>query len=228
MDSSVVISILLILLTSALLVVTGLKKQPGLGVIGALIVIILATWLRGRNLASLGLSTPGNWLTTILLGLALGALLQLISVAIVEPLSERLTHTPHDLSLLANVKGNWKAFLQWMLMVWILVALLEECVYRGFLMHETAWLLGTSALPTIINVLSSSAVFGLSHGYQGRSGILSTGVIGILLAIIFVWNGYNLWLLIFTHGFIDTVGIGLIALDWDKRFRHLIWRETAV
>jgi uncharacterized protein len=109
--------------------------------------------------------------------------------------------------------------------VWVLVALLEECVYRGFLMTEITWLLGTSTTMTIINVLFTSVVFGLSHGYQGKSGILSTTIVGGLLAIIFVWGEYNLWLPIFTHGFIDTVGISLIAIDGDKKIRNFIWKD---
>jgi len=224
-ESSIIISILLVLFISALLVITGLKKQPGIGVIGALVIIVLATWLRGRNLASIGLAAPDNWGATILLGLALGILIQLASIALIEPLSEKLMHGQHDYSVLQNVKGNWKALLQWLVMVWVLVALLEECVYRGFLMTEITWLLGTSTTMTIINVLFTSVVFGLSHGYQGKSGILSTTIVGGLLAIIFVWGEYNLWLPIFTHGFIDTVGISLIAIDGDKKIRNFIWKD---
>jgi hypothetical protein len=225
MEASIIVSVLLVLSTSALLIITGLKKQPGIGVIGAVVIIILAIWLRGRNLASIGLTPPENWLSTILLALVLGILIQLISVAIVEPLSEKVTQATHDFSVLQNVKGNWKALLQWLLMVWIFAALLEECVYRGFLMTEISWLVGTGTLPAIFNVIFTSLVFGFSHGYQGKSGILSTTLVGSLLAILFIWSGYNLWLPIFTHGFIDTVGIILIAFDGDKKIRNFLWKD---
>lgn len=225
MESATLISIALVATLSALLVITGLKKAPGIGVIGAVVVIGLSLWLRGRNLASIGFSAPDSWLTTLLLALLLGILIQLLSITLIEPLSERLTHTPHDYSVLDNVKGNWKALLQWLLMVWVLVAFLEEAVYRGFLMTEIRDVIGSGIPAEIFNVLFTSIVFGLSHGYQGRSGILSTALVGVLLALLFVWSNYNLWLPILTHGIIDTVGIGLIAIDGDKHIRQLIWKE---
>lgn len=225
MNSESIISILLVLVTSALLIITGLRKQPGIGVIAAVVIIALALWLRGRDLGTIGLKLPENWVTTIFLALVLGIMIQLLSIILIEPLSEKFTHAQHDFSVLQSVKGNWKALLQWFLMVWIFVAVLEEGVYRGFLMTEIKGLAGTGMGAVIFNIIFTSVVFGLSHGYQGRSGILSTGLVGLLLAIIFVWNGYNLWLLIFTHGFIDTVGISLIAIDGDKRIRNFIWKD---
>lgn len=224
-DAWIWISLGLVLIISALLIVTGLKKQPGIGVIAALVIIGLATWLRGRGLDSLGLRAPENWLATIGLGMALGVVTQLLTVALIEPLSEKLTHSQHDHSVVANVKGNWKALLGWLLMVWILVAFLEEAVYRGFLMTEITWLLGARKFPLTINVIFTALVFGLSHGYQNRAGMLSTGIVGAILGVIFVWSGFNLWLLIFIHGFIDTIGIGLIAVDGDRVIGGWLWRR---
>jgi len=218
------IAISFVFAVSALLIGTGLKKQPGLGILGALAIIGFSLWLRRESLASLGFGFPPNWVQTILLGLVLGALIQLISVAFLEPFAEKVTGVPHDHSVLANVKGNWKVFLQWMLVVWVVVALLEEGIYRGFLMTEIAKIIGAAPWAIGINIIVSSLVFGLSHGYQGRSGVLSTGIIGLLLGGIFAWSGFNLWLAIFTHGFIDTIGIGLIAMDADKAIQNKIWK----
>jgi membrane protease YdiL (CAAX protease family) len=227
METATLIPIALVLVVSALLVITGLKKAPGIGVIGAVVAIGISLWLRGRNLASLGFFAPDDWGRTLLLALLLGVLIQFVSILLIEPLSEKLTHTAHDFSVLDKVKGNWLALLQWLLMVWILVAFLEESVYRGFLMTEIREVLGSGALAVVFNVLFTSMVFGLSHGYQGRSGIISTALVGILLALLFVWSGYNLWLPILTHGIIDTVGIGLISIDGDKRLRQLLWKEQS-
>jgi membrane protease YdiL (CAAX protease family) len=225
MESAIWISLGLVLVTSALLVFTGLKKQPGSGVIAALVIIGLALWLRGRGLDSLGLRSPGNWWVTICLGLALGVILQLVTVVLIEPLSEKLTRSKHDHSVVANVKGNWKALLKWIVMVWLLVAFLEEGVYRGFLMTEIAWLAGTNTAAMTFNVVFTSLVFGLSHGYQNRCGMLSTGIVGAMLGLIFIWSDFNLWLPIFVHGFIDTIGIALIAVDGDAAIRRWVWRQ---
>jgi hypothetical protein len=189
-----------------------------LGLIG------VALWLGETSLAQIGFGAPQNWLTTLALGLILGSALALFSIALLEPWIERLTGQPHDVSLLESVRGNWKALLGWLVMIWGVVAFVEETIYRGFLMNEIARFLGTGAWAATINVIFTSAVFGLSHSYQGRSGAWSTGLIGILLAILFIWNGYNLWLLIFVHGFIDTVALALMSAGIDKRLQESLWK----
>lgn len=218
--ASALVSLALVLGVSALLVWTGLTKRPGLGVLGALLVVGLTLWLRGEGPVALGFAFPDAWWRTVLVGLGLGVGIQLLSIALVEPWVERLTGVPHDHAVVDGVRGSWRAFALWMLVVWLLVAPLEEIVFRGFLMSETARLLGTSPWATAVNVVLGAVVFGLAHGYQGRSGVLSTGVAGALLGLVFVASGFDLWLAILTHGFIDTVGIALIAVGGDRALRR--------
>jgi uncharacterized protein len=215
------VSVVLVVIVSVLLVTSGLRKQPGLGILGALVVIASVVAFRGGGLASLGLQFAGvAWGRTILLALLLGALIQVLFVTVVEPLAERLTGVPHDHSVVDGVRGSWRAFGLWMLVVWLIVAPLEEVIFRGFLMTEIARIVGSGPWAAGLNVVLTSVAFGLAHGYQGRSGILSTGFAGALLGVVFVASGYDLWLAIFTHGFIDTVGIGLVALGADKAVRR--------
>ncbi|MBW6473519.1 MAG: CPBP family intramembrane metalloprotease [Anaerolineaceae bacterium] len=225
--SSSIIHMVIILVVSALLIITGLKKQPGIGILGAIMIIVLFLWACGYPLSRIGFARPQNWFFTILMGLGLGLIIQLLSVMLIEPLTEKITHSKHDHSIIDAVKGNWKVFLQWMLMVWILVAVIEEGIYRGYLMTEMKNLLGLGFFALIINLLYSSVVFGLSHGYQGSSGILSTGIVGVILGMIFILSDFNLWLAIFTHGFIDTIGIGLIAIGGDEYLKKQFWLKRS-
>jgi hypothetical protein len=228
MDDLVVwISLGLVVVISSLLVVAGLKMKPGLGILIAVAIIGLTLWLRGQGLDDVGLRPPENWWLTIGLGLALGVAIQLLAVVLVEPLSEKLTRSKSDTSFLDGVKGNWPTTLLYIILVWLLVAFVEEGVYRGFLMTEIGWLLGFGRLPLLFNVVFTSLVFGLSHGYQGRAGMLSTGFVGLLLGLIFIHSGLNLWLPVFVHGFIDTTGIVLIAVGGDKVLQRWLWREKA-
>ena len=218
--ANVLASLALVFGVSALLVWTGLTKRPGLGVLGALLVVGLTLWLRGDGPAALGLGFPDAWWRTALVALGLGVAIQLLSVALVEPWAERWTGEAHDHAIVDGVRGSWRAFSLWMLVVWLFVAPLEEIVFRGFLMTETARVLGTSAWAAAVNVAIGAVVFGLAHGYQGRSGVLSTGVAGALLGLVFVASDFDLWLAILTHGFIDTVGIALIAVGADRALRR--------
>lgn len=225
--SSTTIHMMIILVVSALLIITGLKKQPGIGILGAIIIILLFLWARGDPLTSIGFVPPQNWFFTLLMGLGLGLIIQLLSVILIEPLTEKFTNSRHDHSVIDAVKGNWKVFLHWMLMVWILVAVIEEGIYRGYLMTEMKNLLGLGFVALIVILLYSSVVFGLSHGYQGPSGMLSTGIVGVILGGIFILSEFNLWLVIFTHGFIDTIGIGLIAIGGDEYLKKQIWQKRS-
>jgi membrane protease YdiL (CAAX protease family) len=55
----------------------------------------------------------------------------------------------------------------------------EEFVYRGFAIAAFS----KAGLPLWMVVITSSILFGLAHSYQGRGGIISTGIFGVLLAV---------------------------------------------
>ena len=38
-------------------------------------------------------------------------------------------------------------------------------------------------------VVLSSVIFALGHGYQGAAGAIAVGIIGALLAVIYLWRG---------------------------------------
>ena len=213
-------SVVLVALVSALLVGTGLRKQPGLGVLGAVVAVGLVLWSRGEGLGALGFVAQASWGTTVGLALGLGVALQALAALLVDPLVEKLTGVRHDLSVLAGVQGNWRAFALWMLLVWLVVAPLEEAIFRGFLMTEIARVVGTSPWATLFNVALASAVFGLAHGYQGRSGMVGTALVGAVLGWVFVASGYDLWLVVFAHGFVDTIGIALVASGAEAALRR--------
>jgi uncharacterized protein len=90
------------------------------------------------------------------------------------------------------------------------------------MMGDIAELFGRSKPALAGNLIVTSILFGLAHWYQGRSGALSTGIIGVILGILFIASGFNLWLPILTHGFIDTVGLFLIFINGDKFLKERV------
>ncbi|GBE24533.1 CAAX amino terminal protease self- immunity [bacterium BMS3Bbin02] len=208
---------LAIVVISALLALSGWRGVPGLGIIGSVAVITWVAWYGGSSLAGLGFVAPSNLALTVTLGVVIGTAIQVLSVMVIEPLSDRITRSSHDHRIVEAVRDSWLSLVQWLLVVWLFVAPVEEVIFRGFLLKQIA-ALASGAVGPVIAVASSSAIFGLSHLYQGKSGALSAALIGSMLGVLFVWAGYNLWLPIIAHGVIDTVGLLLIATG---RLEHL-------
>ncbi|CAN5385095.1 hypothetical protein BH24ACT9_BH24ACT9_02190 [soil metagenome] len=76
----------------------------------------------------------------------------------------------------------------------------EEVVYRGFGFAVLAALL--PSLPAWGLVLAAGAAFGLAHAYQGVAGILTTGLLGCVLAAVYLDTG-SLLVPIVLHILID-------------------------
>jgi membrane protease YdiL (CAAX protease family) len=88
----------------------------------------------------------------------------------------------------------------WFAAAAITAGICEEILYRGFLIRylsDGPWHFGLA-----LAVVASSVFFGLGHGYQGVSGIITTGVVGAVMAILFLATG-GLWVPMVLHAFID-------------------------
>jgi hypothetical protein len=226
--SATQLSSLLILIVAFLVLLASWKRLPDLGVALSLIVIALATWLRPGGLEQLGFLPVENWGSLLALSFIVGCGVSLGALTLLEPLTESLTGKPHDLTLIEPIRGNRGAALRLIILVWLLVAPIEEVLFRGFLMNEIAALLGTDTFALVINLLFTSTLFGLAHSYQGPSGVLSTGVVGIVLGIIYLWADLNIWAVIFTHALIDTCSLLIIYLNLDENLKHVFLKGKPV
>jgi uncharacterized protein len=86
------------------------------------------------------------------------------------------------------------------------VAICEEVIFRGFFQRvfET-WAGGLE----LIGIFSSAALFGISHLYQGRRGIIVTFVVGVIFSAVRIWTG-NLLPSCTAH-FLADLTVGLMA-----------------
>lgn len=104
-----------------------------------------------------------------------------------------------------DARGPGEAALAIVLVV--IVALAEETIFRGYLiLRFTAVTLRPAAA-----VLVSAAVFSLGHGYEGSAGVVTVGVMGVVLAWIYLWRE-SLVAPIVIHFLQDFVGIVLLSL----------------
>ena len=90
---------------------------------------------------------------------------------------------------------------------WILVSLAagfcEEILYRGFITQYFSGSLGaTISIGTVGAWLLASVCFGLAHAYQGLSGVVRSGLGGLLLGAIAILSG-GLWVPILLHFVFD-------------------------
>ena len=207
------VSIAIVILLSFVLLIPALLYAPGIGILLALAVIVILLWRRKTGLSEIGFRRQLDWVKTIGTGMLLGIVIQMAAFVLLDPLLEFLTGEVTDLSQFEGLRGDLGMLMIWLAIVWFFVVFVEEFIFRGFLMNELVNILGGSDAGLYLNLIFCAVLFGLAHWYQGPSGVLSTGLVGLVLGYLFIRNGFNLWLPIFVHGFLDTVGLTMIYLD---------------
>ena len=154
--------------------------------------------LRGQRLADIGLKRPASWAHTFMIGIGLAAI-----VFIAMYLSEKAGFR-RDLSKFKDVQGNIELAVLGVLYALIGAGFYEEFMFRGFLMQGLAMLFGASRGAWIVACLLQGALFGIAHAYQNPLGIAITSTLGVLMGLIVLASGRNLWLVIIGHGLYDA------------------------
>jgi len=163
----------------------------------------LCAWVMSRrhlNVAELGLLTPGPawaWAAAAGLGVTLiGATLVAVRSLRKNPSEELPSHLVHVARILPTFPLERAGFTP----VALTAGLCEELLYRGFLTYAFLQLVHSMPAALALSTLS----FGVGHLYQGPRGVISTAVLGALLAVIY-WGGASLWPGIALHAAIDLV-----------------------
>jgi hypothetical protein len=154
--------------------------------------------LRGERLADIGLKRPESWTRTLIIGVGFAAI---IFIAIY--LSEK-TGFRRDLSKFQDVQGNLEVTAYAVLYAFIGAGFYEEFTFRGFLMQGLAMLFGGNRGAWIGACILQGALFGAAHAYQNPLGVAITGTLGILMGLLVIASGRNLWAVIIGHGLFDA------------------------
>jgi membrane protease YdiL (CAAX protease family) len=178
----------------------------------AVVVAVVMAAASDVSAAQLGLRWPDGWP-----GPATGAAVLVVLVFVL--LSTRtlrsgaLTHLPEParrpgegrhseppmhatLALLPRTRRERHLFT----VVGLTAGICEEWLYRGFFLAVVAALSG--GLPVLVLVLVAGGAFGLAHVYQGVTGVVTTGVLGAVLAALYLQTG-SLLLPVVLHAAID-------------------------
>ena len=126
------------------------------------------------------------------------------------PLLVGLVRKRPNLEEFRALTGNLKLTLLFLALAWILAAFAEEMVYRGYLMNRVADLLNRTRPAWIVSLIAVHVGFGLAHAYQGATGIIDEGLMGLLLGLVYLGTGRNLAVPIAAHGIQDSIDFLLI------------------
>jgi membrane protease YdiL (CAAX protease family) len=217
-ENKIGLSVIILIILAIILII------PPLGVLFAFIIVAFLVLLaiKEGSLSDIGFRSLKSWPKAIFLSFILAILIELTFQVFFNPIFEAITDTSIDLSEFEGMRGNFITYIIMLLIGWVVGGFIEEITFRGYLITRLKKLLGKSPLVLFFILVLTSAPFGLSHLYQGLSGVLSTGFIGFIFGFIFIKKGYNLWLPILTHGFVNMVGFTLIYLDLDTYLRNIL------
>jgi membrane protease YdiL (CAAX protease family) len=179
-----------------------------------LALLALVIWLSapGVGAAQVGLGLPRQWpgpVTGLVVVLVLvfvlvstralrGGVLLEAPAAVRRAGEGRHSEPPGQatLDLLPRTAGERRLFT----LVGITAGVCEEWLYRGFFLAVVAALSGGP--PTWVLVLVAAGAFGLAHAYQGRAGVVTTALLGGVMAGLYLQTG-SLLLPVLLHAAID-------------------------
>lgn len=165
-------------------------------------------WLHaGRSWESIGMRPMAGWRLWGSVALVLAVfVLHAYQVWMLDRNAKARTAARNSKSIqsLETILPHTDAELRWFFLVSMTAGFCEEFLFRGYLIHALAPLFtwwGAAALALI--------PFGLLHGYQGRSGILKTAIVGAFMTLI-VAVTHSLIPAMVLHAVID-IGGGVVT-----------------
>jgi membrane protease YdiL (CAAX protease family) len=176
--------------------------------------VAFVVWLAapGVDAGAVGLRWPRGWPGPVVLVVVVVVLLfvvastrQLRSGALLElgrparrPGEGRHAEPPGQstLALLPRTAQERRLFT----VVGVTAGVCEEWLYRGFFLAVVAAVTGDA--PSFVLVAIAAVAFGLAHAYQGRAGVVATGVLGGVMAVLYLDTG-SLLLPVLLHALID-------------------------
>jgi uncharacterized protein len=172
----------------------------------AVAVVLWRTTAHGIKAPSLGLAIP-NPVLTILIAVLLSALVFTNQIVSLRRLALHRDENQGKLPQLAlkifpQDDVERLAFFA----VVVTVSVCEELLYRGFAQRVFEDTAGGSAL---FGIFCSAALFALAHLYQGRRGLISTLIVGLLFSSVRMWTG-SLIAPVLAH-FVTDITAGFMA-----------------
>mgnify|MGYP001256871432 CR=1 FL=1 len=177
---------------------------------------LISARLRNGGWSALGLKRPASWTRIVQIALAAAALRILLGEFVIDPLTSHFWPPAIAPEGMDEITGNIQVAFLTLLLVWTFAAFGEEIAYRGYLLTRGAEAGGGSPAAYWCAMVVVSILFGYGHYYKGPSGIIDSGIAGLILGAAFLLAGRNLWASILAHGFIDTYAVFVVYMGWQS------------
>jgi membrane protease YdiL (CAAX protease family) len=164
----------------------------------------------------IGLRKPRRLFVILAGGILGGVVLFFLVKLFLQHLCEIITHSQRDLSSFDFTRGHLREHFPLILQVAVTAGVCEEIIYRGTIISRLQAIFPKGRMAKILILLFSAAVFGAAHAYQTPAGILVTGLIGLLLGVIYVGAGRLLWPAILVHATYDVLSLTAISSNLDR------------
>ena len=186
------------------------NQGAALALVGALRVplaggaIALALRIARARLSDLGLPNEG-WRRDALIGLSLGAAWALLELFVVVPMTGGAARSDVVESRALMGSGRW-GMLGLIVAGWLAGGVAEELYFRGHIVLALRQAFGPNVWSTVLAVLFSACWFGLAHRSQGTAGLVSSGLEGLMWALLYVWRGRLTGPMV-GHGVFNTLAV---------------------
>lgn len=175
-------------------------------VVAGLLALFISQRWRPLPWSAIGLgrpASPGRLALQGLAGLVAGWCAAWVAMLVAV---QGLGWPPMDASRFADVQGDAAALLGALALSWTTAAFGEEVLFRGFLQSRLQALLEPRRHAGVTAAVLQALLFALGHAYQGATGMLISGAIGLAFGLLML-RFRNVWPLVIAHGLIDSVSM---------------------
>lgn len=180
----------------------------GIWSIFIIIILLQMRFLFGERIRDLNLRA-GTWRKDLLVGIGLAAVMLASNFLLSIPISKLFPYSGVG-DLFNEVKNNPWLFALWIGPGLIIIGGIGEELVRVFTLTRL-WKLSSNTAWRWIAVFLSAAVFGLAHSNQGPAGVITTGIIGFIMAVYYLRFG-RLTVMMIAHYLNDAFTIALVYI----------------
>ena len=170
------------------------------------VAVVACLRINRESWAGVGLTRVPRPLRMLLQGLGIAMLGYATAIAATVLATRVIGLAPMETARFAGMQGNLPMLLGMLAVSWTTAAFGEELLFRGFLQSRLQSLFSRWKFSGVAASLLQALAFGLVHAYQGPTGVLASGSIGLVFGLLML-RTRSIWPLVIAHGVVDSVSM---------------------